>query len=571
MPSLQELYIHDIKIKNLHLQNFRGFGSLDITFSSEDEKKSVTVIIANNGGGKSTILDAIAEMLRKFLHMGISREDTYISPLSERDIFNERNNSIISCTFNISYPQPNKEVFKFMDICAKWLNENYIDGEEAIITLDKDEAWILEIVKHGKNIFTYYLPDKLKDALKLTSSDEIEAPNLNMKVCLKYDEDWVINHNISLYEIKKHIINKGDIEIKCELTRTNKKESARYHVNPQKPSSYEELVYIWNSGQAIIQDFYNSAKRYSSSSTLNESPIILPLLAYYGGVAIKAKYDNYLKVPYKAGEFQAYQHALDPERFDFEEFLTWSLWISEKQKYAWELVKLVILDVLNAEQPQYKDIRLETQTLYLVKNIAPNVEPIAIEAAQLSAGEQNIMALFGDLVKRAIQLNPILFKIDYDSNVGTLSNPLHYTTGIVLIDEIDLHLHPKWQRIVIPKLKEHFPQIHFIVTTHSPFVLQYTEPEESRIIYLNEFNCKDISETPRFGRQLQDIAYVFQNVSYRPKKIKEKINYIYDLIDEGMLQKAKIETDELAMILSESDAEIIKIRTIIEFYSNDGF
>lgn len=85
------------------------------------------------------------------------------------------------------------------------------------------------------------------------------------------------------------------------------------------------------------------------------------------------------------------------------------------------------------------------------------------------------MALIGDLAKRAVQLNAVLFNADVDNETSSENNPLAYTPGIVLIDEIDLHLHPQWQRVILPKLREHFPRVQFVITTHSPLVLQSLE------------------------------------------------------------------------------------------------
>lgn len=81
--------------------------------------------------------------------------------------------------------------------------------------------------------------------------------------------------------------------------------------------------------------------------------------------------------------------------------------------------------------------------------------------AALSDGQRNMLAMIGDIAYKAAQLNPHLGK-----------EVLQKTPGIVLIDELDLHLHPKWQRHVIEDLRRLFPEIQFIATTHSPFLIQ---------------------------------------------------------------------------------------------------
>lgn len=117
-----------------------------------------------------------------------------------------------------------------------------------------------------------------------------------------------------------------------------------------------------------------------------------------------------------------------------------------------------------------------------------------VSAQQLSQGEKSLLSLIGDLTRRLVLLNP--------SN----ENPLD-GEGIVLIDEIDLHLHPSWQQTVILNLQKTFPKLQFIVTTHSPQVLSTVPSRAIRSLKetndpLNSSRHKNnkmiISETPTF-------------------------------------------------------------------------
>lgn len=90
-------------------------------------------------------------------------------------------------------------------------------------------------------------------------------------------------------------------------------------------------------------------------------------------------------------------------------------------------------------------------------------QPLVLQ--QLSDGERAFLAMLGDLVRRLALANP------------ELEDPLQ-GHGVVLIDELELHLHPRWQREVVDKLRTNFPNIQFIVTTHSPFVIQSLRPGE---------------------------------------------------------------------------------------------
>jgi predicted ATP-binding protein involved in virulence len=88
----------------------------------------------------------------------------------------------------------------------------------------------------------------------------------------------------------------------------------------------------------------------------------------------------------------------------------------------------------------------------------PDIGTLAV--SQLSDGIRISLAVVADIAFRAVQLNPHL-----GADAGRL------THGIVLIDEVDMHLHPSWQQLILQLLREAFPRLQFIVTTHSPQVL----------------------------------------------------------------------------------------------------
>lgn len=85
--------------------------------------------------------------------------------------------------------------------------------------------------------------------------------------------------------------------------------------------------------------------------------------------------------------------------------------------------------------------------------------PTTLEVSQLSDGERGILALVLDLTRRLAQANP------------SMEDPAAEAEAVVLIDELDLHLHPKWQRQIVTKLTKTFPKCQFIATTHSPQIV----------------------------------------------------------------------------------------------------
>jgi predicted ATP-binding protein involved in virulence len=93
----------------------------------------------------------------------------------------------------------------------------------------------------------------------------------------------------------------------------------------------------------------------------------------------------------------------------------------------------------------------------------------AMELAQLSDGYRNLLALVLDFARRLAQAHPMW------------PNPLE-APGILVIDEIELHLHPRWQQTVIPSLRATFPNTQLIVTTHSPAVLTTVKREQIHLL-----------------------------------------------------------------------------------------
>lgn len=93
----------------------------------------------------------------------------------------------------------------------------------------------------------------------------------------------------------------------------------------------------------------------------------------------------------------------------------------------------------------------------------------ALEVEQLSDGIRSVLAMIGDIAYRCIKLNPHLGK-----------SAALKTDGVVLIDEVEMHLHPRWQQLILTQLQEVFPKVQFIVTTHSPQVLTTVKPESIR-------------------------------------------------------------------------------------------
>ena len=140
----------------------------------------------------------------------------------------------------------------------------------------------------------------------------------------------------------------------------------------------------------------------------------------------------------------------------------------------------------------------------------------------LSDGQRNMAAIAADIAMRCAQLNPQLER-----------RASRETPGIVLIDEIDLHLHPRWQRSVVGDLIDTFPRIQFVATSHSPFIIQSV----SRGGVINLDREDDRPATPD-EQSIEDVAEYIMGVEQpqRSRRFREMIEVAeqyYGAIENG--------------------------------------
>ncbi|MCI5209549.1 MAG: hypothetical protein D3910_12345, partial [Candidatus Electrothrix sp. ATG2] len=146
--------------------------------------------------------------------------------------------------------------------------------------------------------------------------------------------------------------------------------------------------------------------------------------------------------------------------------------------------------------------------------------------SQLSAGEKHLVSL---VVAIAVYLAVVFPETE---------NPLH-GEAILMIDAIELHMHPSWQREIIPKLLHSFPNCQFIITTHSPQVLGNVKPES---VFLLRRDGQDvICEQPdeSYGMTMDRVLEFVMDETARPnKKVQKNIENLFDHISRKEFDKA---------------------------------
>lgn len=173
-----------------------------------------------------------------------------------------------------------------------------------------------------------------------------------------------------------------------------------------------------------------------------------------------------------------------------------------------------------------------------------------------SDGFRNLIYLIFDLVWRASQLNPWLDMNGLRENV----------TGVVTIDEIDLHLHPKWQAKAIPMIQRLFPNVQFFITTHSPTVVANLE-----IGTLYEINNDSISKTEDefFGKKVNDILRDILGAADRHVPTQNKIDALFRFIDNEDAVNYEVLLSELKQLLGSDDPDIIRAEALIDWQNHE--
>ena len=203
--------------------------------------------------------------------------------------------------------------------------------------------------------------------------------------------------------------------------------------------------------------------------------IALPLISYYGTMrlwqdprASKGK-PSLTTASSKPSRLDGYKHCVDP-RIASKELVAWFArqeWQSFQLGKEPTMLTVVRSAVLNCIE-NAKHLRFDPKREELLLTLNDG-EPQPFNL--LSDGQRCVLALVADIAQKAATLNP---------HLG--SDVLALTEGVVLIDELDLHLHPRWQRRIIDDLRTTFPNIQFICTTHSPFLIQSLRSSEELIM-----------------------------------------------------------------------------------------
>ncbi|HDV5498739.1 AAA family ATPase [Vibrio cholerae] len=382
----EQLTSANLRLASLKLIGYRGFESLDITFS---QKSNITVLVGNNGSGKSSILDAIQKSLTHFVSR-LSTRSYNGDQLDEIDISN-------GATFVTVIPE-----FKVAETSF-----SFELSQSRPMIEPRKKSKFTELNEIG-NLYRLANTEKKELSLPLLASYTVERANdVTTKDIEESDE--ILSSQIwdKSKAYSKSLTGKADFKLFFRWFKE------------QVESENDEVSDI-----KVIKAQIES-KESEINSSLMKAILSNPETAETGEILIKQYKDQINELQEQLNEkSNVGNKSLDSVRNAIYKFL-----------------------------PGFSDLKLKRAPLDMV--VKKDGQEFSV--LQLSQGEKSVLALIADIARRLTMLNP------------SLANPLE-GSGLVLIDEVDLHLHPSWQQKIMQRLESTFPNLQFIVTTHSPQV-----------------------------------------------------------------------------------------------------
>lgn len=263
----------------------------------------------------------------------------------------------------------------------------------------------------------------------------------------------------------------------------------------------------------------------------------------------------------KDSDFSAYKNALSVANRDFRVFFEWFRHREDiENEYR---LHPAARDGGEAENLNYRDPQLEAvrQAIYRLTGFShmrirrnpPRMEVLKgehhLDVRQLSDGEKCLLAMVGDLARRLALVN------------HNLTDPLD-GSAVVMIDEIELHLHPEWQHQVIPGLLNTFPHCQFLITTHSPQVLSHVRFGHIRCLVERENRVEVVIPDGTYGQDSNFLLKTLLGSSYRPKEIETDILRLFELIREDT-QAARELLEDLKQRIEGDSPELVRAEALL--------
>jgi predicted ATP-binding protein involved in virulence len=282
----------------------------------------------------------------------------------------------------------------------------------------------------------------------------------------------------------------------------------------------------------------------------------MPVFINYGVNRLVLQVPLRITKKHEFDKLSAFEKAIE-SKIDFRTFFEWF----RNQEDIENAIKVANKDFTYKDKPLTAVKKAVRSLLGDIDDIRVQRRPLSMEVErdkkflkieQLSDGEKCTLALIGDIARRLALANPH----SENSNNGS---------GIVLIDEIELHMHPTWQRRIPKALADVFPNIQFIITTHSPQILGEAD-ENYKIFNVNiqkgRFDIERYAALDAWSSN--EILESLMETSESSINAKGDFADMFELIDSGKYDEAEKIVEKLKKKSHPCNPDLINARMLIQ-------
>jgi len=360
--------------------------------------------------------------------------------------------------------------------------------------------------------------------------DEIETPDKRNI----YEAD----KRVIISKVNTSLLTQTPVEVKCEARIFNQKVQWSREIKSRKG-------HTTFGGLNEINKISNELNKKIFAA--KDEDIILPVVAYYSAARLwNEPIQRSNKFNKEKIRLAGYKKAISfsnsiKDAMSYIDTLSYASEQDDKSLAEFKAVMEAIRISINNMLPNYS-VEYNKKAAQIC---ITNEKSESILFSSLSDGYRCIISLIIDISRRMAMLNPQLKE-----------KAISETPGVILIDEIDLHLHPKWQKCVISDLKAIFPNVQFVATSHSPFIIQSLE--EGELILIDKEINDDYS-----GESIEDISEAImgvENPQYSHEKeemytlAQQYFNNLQDLTQKEQLNEIKVKLDILIAKYSKDPA-----------------
>lgn len=302
----------------------------------------------------------------------------------------------------------------------------------------------------------------------------------------------------------------------------------------------------------------SAAEGYQARIREGDTSLILPIISYYGTGRLwaqkreKRPSDQLVQFSRLSGYIDCLA-AESNEKLMLKWFEKMTIQQAQRQQPSPELnaveqaVSRCFAGITGSEQV-VTQFNLDTHSLDILYTDASG-RKVRVPMKNLSDGYKNTIGMIADIAYRMAILNPQL-----------LGDVLTETTGIVLIDEVDLHLHPVWQQRIIRDLQTLFPKVQFIVSTHAPSVISSVKREN--MLVLDSDGQPYTLPVEVYGKDANSILSAVMDANHRPVEVQAMFDQFYLAVEKNLPQAESI-LNEIEALIGSEDPELTEARVTL--------